>query len=251
MLDDLEPLDDGPSLRGRFVALLRRRPADSFGLALMFAMVMTTLANALFLQSGKHPAPMRAISAIAQPTPETTGSLMMPRPRPAAAAIPAPDLAPAARSQAEVIADIQKELARRGFYGGALDGLYGPRMEAAIHDFERAYGLKPGAVPDENFLVLLVQAPAKPGKPAATKKPQPAGQRQEHASLEATPARVLAVQRALADFGYGQINTTGAFDDATRSAVEKFERERKLPVSGKLSERLLRELAAVTGRVLD
>jgi len=62
--------------------------------------------------------------------------------------------------------------------------------------------------------------------------------------------RLAALQRALADFGYGQIKPTGVADDATCTAIEKFERERKLPITGQASERVLREIAAATGRPL-
>jgi hypothetical protein len=69
---------------------------------------------------------------------------------------------------------------------------------------------------------------------------------------EAAPAkRVIATQRALAQFGYGQIKPTGVVDGETRVAIEKFERDHKLPITGQLSERLTRELAAMTGRSLD
>ena len=63
--------------------------------------------------------------------------------------------------------------------------------------------------------------------------------------------RVVAVQRALADFGYGQIKPTGIVDGETQAAIEKFERERKLPVTGQPSDRVARELAAFTGRPLE
>ncbi len=36
-----------------------------------------------------------------------------------------------------------------------------------------------------------------------------------------------------------------------RSAIEKFERERKLPITGQPSDRVVRELAAMTGRPLE
>ena len=62
---------------------------------------------------------------------------------------------------------------------------------------------------------------------------------------------MLAVQRALADFGYGQIKPTGVEDADTRAAIEKFERSRQLPVTGTISDRLVRELAAMTGRPLE
>ncbi len=61
----------------------------------------------------------------------------------------------------------------------------------------------------------------------------------------------MAVQRALAQFGYGQIRPTGVVDGETRAAIEKFERERKLPVTGQPSDRVAKELATITGRPLD
>jgi hypothetical protein len=63
--------------------------------------------------------------------------------------------------------------------------------------------------------------------------------------------QVLAIQRALNDFGYGPLKLTGIYDADTRAGVERFERARNLPVTGQISERLRRELADMTGRSLD
>ena len=49
----------------------------------------------------------------------------------------------------------------------------------------------------------------------------------------------------------GQIKPTGIVDAETQAAIERFERERKLPVTGQPSDRVARELAAVTGRTLE
>jgi peptidoglycan hydrolase-like protein with peptidoglycan-binding domain len=62
---------------------------------------------------------------------------------------------------------------------------------------------------------------------------------------------MLAIQRALADFGYGQIRPTGVYDNDTRGAIEKFERERNLPVDGQITDRFVHDLAAMTGRPLE
>ena len=64
-------------------------------------------------------------------------------------------------------------------------------------------------------------------------------------------SRVMAVQRALSDYGYGQIRPSGILDGATGAAIERFERERGLPVTGKISDRLLSELSAMIGHPLD
>ncbi len=59
------------------------------------------------------------------------------------------------------------------------------------------------------------------------------------------------MQRALNDFGYGPVKATGNYGAETIAAIQKFERDRKLPVTGQISPRLLRELAALTGRPLE
>jgi peptidoglycan hydrolase-like protein with peptidoglycan-binding domain len=235
------------SWRVRIVSAARRHPIDTAGLALMLALALAALVNALYLQTGKHPAPMRSIAAVQAG--DATGSLVaVPRPRPAETTGAAKPAVAPVRPHGQVITDIQRELSSRGFYDGPVDGVYGPRMDAAIRDFEQTAGLRSGAQPDEDLLILIALSSAK-----ADKKKQGAvrGPQQPAAQRAAAPSRrVLAVQRALAEFGYGQIKTTGVFDEATKAAVEKFERERKLPVSGQVSDRLMRELAAVTGRPL-
>jgi hypothetical protein len=66
------------------------------------------------------------------------------------------------------------------------------------------------------------------------------------------PARPLtAVQRALNEYGYGPIKASGVYDDATRAAITRFERDHNLPATGQVTPRFRRELAAATGRPLD
>ena len=59
--------------------------------------------------------------------------------------------------------------------------------------------------------------------------------------------KTIAVQRALTEFGYGQIKPTGTVGPETKAAIEKFERARGLKVTGQLSERLTRELSTLKG----
>ena len=85
-------------------------------------------------------------------------------------------------------------------------------------------------------------------RPAA---PAPVRANDPIAELIAPSKRVLAIQRALAEFGYGQIAPSGVYDPETRAAIEKFERDHRLPVTGQISERFVRELSAMTGRPLE
>jgi len=67
----------------------------------------------------------------------------------------------------------------------------------------------------------------------------------------APSARVMAVQRVLSAFGYGQIRPSGVVDEPTSSAIAKFESEHKMPVTSRVSDRLLAELAAMMGHPVE
>ena len=62
---------------------------------------------------------------------------------------------------------------------------------------------------------------------------------------------MASVQRTLTEYGYGQLKPTGTVGSDTQAAIQKFERERKLPVTGQMSDRLVKELAAMIGRPVE
>ncbi len=220
-------------------AWIRERPKDAFAAAVAAAATLTIMINALFMQTGPHPAPIFANRPPAHAVPVPAESLLLPRNKPVEPA------QVAARPRSETIAQIQRELARRGFYDGGIDGLYGPATDSAIRDFEDAAGLRPSAEPNDVLLATLSRSQIKA-------RPQPAAQRPDPiAELLAPSRRIIAVQRALTDFGYGQIKASGVEGPETQAAIRRFETERKLPVTGRITERLTRELTAMTGRPID
>jgi peptidoglycan hydrolase-like protein with peptidoglycan-binding domain len=242
------------------------------------------LVNALFLQSGPHPAPLfkAPVSTVAAAEATNTVVVAVPRPRPAEPAPAKVEALP--RTSAEIMSEVQRGLVRRGFYDGPIDGVHGPKTDAAIRDFEQAAGMKLSLQANELLLQTIVKSSIAAPKtttsaapaPAATAAPAPAAlapasaEPASAAPASAAPAsaagagrgdaigdilassrRLIGLQRALAQYGYGQIKPTGMVDAETRAAIEKFERERKLPVTGQPSERVARELAGLTGRPLD
>jgi hypothetical protein len=91
-----------------------------------------------------------------------------------------------------------------------------------------------------------------PRPPQTVPMPVPSPRRNDLiADLIGPSPRIVAVQRVLSSYGYGQIKPSGMLDDATSQAIEKFEREHKLPVSGRVSDRLVSELAAMTGHPVE
>ena len=245
-------VDDDLDGRGSLLQVLGWGARDAVGFVVAGVATAAILVNVLFMQTGTHPAPMfkTALPPAAKPVAAAdTPTATVPRPRPVEAAPAKAASPPAPRAPGEIITDIQRELARRGFYDGAVDGLYGPKTDGAIRDFEQAAGLKPSSEPNEAVLQAVMRSPPKGAKAAGSAAPV-----RPPAAVPDRPApskRVVAVQRALAEYGYGQIKPTGLVDAETQAAIEKFERERKLPVTGQPSDRVTRELAALTGRPLE
>jgi hypothetical protein len=174
------------------------------------------LVNALFLQTGPHPAPLFKTAALTPQAPgdapNTTNTVVVavPRARP-----PEPTPVKAEPAASRALAEITRA----------------PKETS-----------KPAGV--------AAAAPATAAVPASV----PASAHNNNdaiADVLSTSRRVMALQRALAQYGYGQLKPTGVVDPDTRAAIEKFERERRLPVTGQPSERVAKELTNLTGRPID
>jgi hypothetical protein len=101
----------------------------------------------------------------------------------------------------------------------------------------------------------LVKATAAPTPAAASNvlrppAPIPVAARSDTLATSGS-RRVAAVQRTLTDYGYGQLKPTGTVGSDTQAAIQKFERDRKIPVTGQMSDRVVRELVAMVGHPID
>jgi Putative peptidoglycan binding domain len=197
--------------RGLLMRILLHSPKDTVAGLLAAAAVSAIVANALFLQAGRHPSPMFGTTApAAQP---------LPRPRPAEAATLTPADVKAAEPKAE------------------------PRSEP-----------KPDVM--GNLAAKTTAPPTPPAATPAAAAPPAAALRPPAPVPVATPLtaagrKIAAVQRALTEYGYGQLKPTGLIGADTQAAITKFERDRKLPVTGQMSDRLVKELSVMTGRPID
>jgi Putative peptidoglycan binding domain len=96
--------------------------------------------------------------------------------------------------------------------------------------------------------------PASPARSAAPRDPIGDLIRSSEAPTPSGPVSrtdpqhiVAAGQRALAKLGYGPLKPDGIMGPGTRQAIERFERDRRLAVTGELGPRTARELAALSG----
>jgi peptidoglycan hydrolase-like protein with peptidoglycan-binding domain len=107
-------------------------------------------------------------------------------------------------------------------------------------DFEQANGLRVAGEANETLLAELRGAKLRSEITGSIPKTPDAGRN-----------RVVTVQRTLASYGYGPLRTNGQRDAETRAAIERFERNRDLPVTGEVTDRLMRDLAVFTGAPLE
>jgi Putative peptidoglycan binding domain len=183
--------------RSFLVRVLLRSPKDAVAGLIAFAAVSAIIANAVFLQAGRHPAPMFGGAALTPANP-------LPRPRP-------------------VEAD------------GAL-------LESRPIEIRPAESkVSESKVPESR---------ASESKPSESRVPIPTASRGD-AGQNNGSRRVAAVQRVLTEYGYGQLKPTGTIGSDTQAAIQKFERDHKMPPTGQMSDRLVRELTAMIGHAID
>jgi hypothetical protein len=206
--------------RGLLMRILLHSPKDLVAGALAFTAVSAIIANALFLQSGPHPAPMFG-SVVTLPAAAVMPASPLPRPRPVEAAIKPVETMPAEPRAAEPKAAEPK--------------LAEPKVSDPMANLVRATAASPATSPN---------ALRPPASIAVASHNETTGQ-------TAASRRVAAVQRTLTDYGYGQLKPTGTMGTDTLAAIQKFERDRKIPVTGQITDRLVHELAAMTGRPID
>ena len=210
--------------RGLVMRILLHSPKDMVAGLLAAAAICAILANALFLQAGRHPSPMFG-SVVTLPAPQAAVVNPLPRPRPVELAARPVDAEPPEIRPVEV------------------RGADPKHVEIRSAD-QRGDSKNPD--PLANLVVKSTGAPtAAPANVARPPAPIPA------TAQSAGARRVASVQRALTQYGYGQLKPTGAVGSDTQAAISKFERDRKLPVTGQMSDRLVKELTAMIGHPID
>ena len=214
--------------RGLVMRIFLHSPKDVVAGLLASAAICAIVANALFLQAGRHPSPMFG-SVVTLPQAAVVSPL--PRPRPVElTARPVEAEPPEIRPVEARGADPKHVEIRSG----------DSKSDSKNPDPKNADPKNPDAM--ANLVVKSTGAPANVARPPA---PVPA------TAQSAGARRVAAVQRALTQYGYGQLKPTGAVGSDTQAAISKFERDRKLPVTGQMSDRLVKELTAMIGHPID
>jgi peptidoglycan hydrolase-like protein with peptidoglycan-binding domain len=221
--------------------MLARRPLRNLSLLLGGSVAGLIAANAAFLQDKSHPAPFfstRAAEEVAEPPPPVP--IPPPRqprlvktvavegpPSPPAPAAPGPVL------ERRLVQEIQSGLAALGFYAGEIDGVHGPHTRAAVAAYQERAGLAVSGEPSEALALRLAAE-------TLTRGAAPAG--------PATPAidqRLLEVERALNDIGYGPVRVDGLSSGDTADAIRRFQLDHGLRITGTADDAVVRKLMQI------
>ncbi|MCG5478797.1 peptidoglycan-binding domain-containing protein [Sinorhizobium alkalisoli] len=285
---------------GRVVA---RHPVGAGGSAAFMVAFSFVAANAIWYQQGTHPSPLLhtrvpLVSAeVAERLAAANGVAVEPRrvttfvieregeakPEKVEDAIAADGTSSAKRSvrpEAEaagdtggvvdsaLVADVQKELVRLGFYDDAPDGRSGPKTAAAIVRFEKQAGrTETGVVSPELLADLLVFGKAgaaavtvPDNRPYADPKTAPAdtdpvaaairkAEKEQtlvtRAGVPASSELVMNIQRGLSNLAYADVVVDGVAGDQTRAAIRHFEKHYRLPQTGEPSAKVLKKLKEI------
>ncbi len=186
-------------------------PAMSGGLLVMALTATAIISNAMFLQSTRHPQPLfmtRPVPALltpyvdpsAVPLPrrraDRTGGVSAPSADPPLPRVPPAqrvDAAPPPLLERAVVADLQRALAKRGLYKGAIDGISGSRTRAAISAYQKAEGLavtgEPSAGVLDHIRTASIATPLAPVEPPAARiAPPPPPDTQPAPQVTTVPA---------------------------------------------------------------
>lgn len=125
--------------------------------------------------------------------------------------------------------------------------IFAPRQ--AVTPAPLARFMPPAHVPQAQPMAQPVAVPAPTPRPHL--ETAPARGNDPIAALLGPSNRVIAVQQVLTQWGYGQIRPTGIIGPDTQDAIRKFERSQKMPVTGAMSDQVVKALAQMSGRSLD
>ena len=198
----------------------------------MMSLLVAIVLNAVSWQDGRHPAPLIATKASRSAGADWFAQSSYRPGRPSSGRVqhvipkPRPD---------PVVSAVQSELARLKIYSEDVDGLFGPKTRDAIRAYQKIHGMREDGKATDR---LLDHIRFNKHIAEAAKTPLPA--------VGADP-RVKLVQSGLSELGYSPGPVDGHMGEQTREAIRNFERDRRLPKTGEISDRLVEELRKVTG----
>lgn len=178
--------------------------------------------------------------ASSKPMPIDKAKLPPVPPAPITAPIAQAAMTLATETSDTMLVEIQRELSKRGYYKGEPDGKPGKATTQAIRDFQFAQRMAVDGKPSAGLLKDISSA-------KATMKNELLELVKRSGQDDPLQRTILDTQRALNKAGYGPLTEDGQMGPTTRTALTKFEQDKKLPAKGEPKGQVLRVLASASG----
>jgi len=140
-----------------------------------------------------------------------------------------------------VVEEVQRQLLASGYYKGDIDGVTGKRTRQAIQSYQQANGLTVTGEPTPDLAdhIRYTREVAEASLFTGSVEPDP--------DAEAR-AQIRRVQTGLAELAYSPGAIDGEMNDQTKGAITKFQHDRGLAETGKITPDLLVELSKLSGQ---
>lgn len=246
-LEEHEPwsISDGV---GAVLGLIARNPTLVGGSTAFLVALSFVSANALWYQPHAHSGAFFATRDFLRPgapEPPDETTILIERPEQPRQAVGDP-----------TVKEVQETLRDLNFYGGEVDGLFGPNTREAIEAYQAKMGMAVTGTVDDSLLdqldtgsvtpaVLPSPAPREPAAEKAVAKPAVARTGPEGNDVEdavAKPAsltrdeRIAKVQAGLKEFGNDAIEIDGVMGARTTAAIKEFQSLFGLKVTGEADQ---------------
>lgn len=227
---------------------LRSNPAMGVTAFVSLLALVAIMVNAIWFQPVQHPSPLFATRILKAPEKLPPTATVK---RTNTQKVAASDPANPSEAEIEILREVQSLLSVRGYYGGKVDGKYGSKTRKAILLFQADHNLEQDGKPSVRLLSeVLMSARAKPAEVPLPKSPQVAQKVPEPQSVkqQETPVAdglVARIQAGLRAYGYDELEVDGLPGRQTRTAIQRFQLDYGMKITGEPSERILEKLREI------
>ena len=145
---------------------------------------------------------------------------------------------------------LQHSLIQGGYAVDAADGVWGPKTETAVREFQRAKGMQATGRPDPDTLTALGvtgNAATRPGMQSGAPSADNFPPVRQRTPADLDRATIRAIQQALDKQGLQVGSVDGVWGERTAAAIGNLQRARGMPASGELDAHTLAALGLLPG----
>ena len=233
------------------VNCLLKHPRLCASAALSVAVMGAIFINAVWYQPGKHPAPLFATRLSDDAAKPNVRLVKLKRYSTKTNTITE---ASGSEQSGELLREVQTALSVRGYYEGKLDGLYGSRTKRAITAFQNDHSIEPdGRVSVRLLTKVLLSASSRPQEVPVPKMKELVQRSVKVKTATATESQpevladglVARIQSGLRAYGYDDLVVDGRMGQQTATAIQRFQLDYGLKITGEPSDDLLKKLSDI------